>query len=158
MPSFSRFRAAALVCSAFTCVAPSWPALSAEPTEATTPDAAVHKVCTACHDLQIVMDTPKDYDAWHDTIQKMIDHGAKGTPEEFDLVMEYLYRNMTTVDVNHADEDTLGATLQASPTAVATIVARRQTRPFKDLADLETSVPGLDRATLEAKKRMIFFQ
>lgn len=104
------------------------------------------------------MDTPKDYDAWHDTIQKMIDHGAQGTPDEFDLVMQFLYQNMTTVDVNHANEDTLGAALDASPATVAAIVARRQTRPFKDLADLENSVPGLDRATLEAKKRMIFFQ
>ena len=104
------------------------------------------------------MDTPKDYDAWHDTVQAMIDRGAKGTPEEFDLVMQFLYQNMTTVDVNHADEDTLAATLHASPGAVAAIMARRNTQPFKDLPDLETSVPVLDRAALGAKKRMIFFQ
>jgi DNA uptake protein ComE-like DNA-binding protein len=104
------------------------------------------------------MDTPKDYDAWHGTVQEMIDRGAKGTPEELDLVMQFLYQNMTTVDVNHADEETLAATLHASPTTVAAIVARRKTQPFKDLKDLETSVPGLDRATLEAKKRMVFFQ
>jgi hypothetical protein len=140
------------------CMLPSWPALPAESSEATTPDAAVHKICTACHDLQIVMDTPKDFDAWHDTVQEMIDRGASGTPAEFDLVMQFLYQNMTTVDVNHADEDTLVATLHASPSAVAAIVTRRKTQPYKDLADLEASVPGLDRAALEAKKRMIFFQ
>jgi hypothetical protein len=44
------------------------------------------------------------------------------------------------------------------PAAVAAIVARRKTQPYKDLVDLEASVPGLDRAALEAKKRMIFFQ
>jgi len=137
---------------------PSWPALPAVSSEATTPDAAVHKICTACHDLQIVMDTPRDYDAWHDTVQEMIGRGANGSPEEFDLVMQFLDQNMTTVDVNHADEDTLAATLHASPAAVAAIVTRRKTQPYKDLADLEASVPGLDRAALEAKKRMIFFQ
>lgn len=104
------------------------------------------------------MDTPKDYDAWHDTVQEMVDRGAKGSPEEFDLVMQWLYQNMTTVDVNHADEDTLAATLHASPPAVAAIVARRKSQPFKNLADLEASIPGLDRAALDAKKRMIFFQ
>jgi hypothetical protein len=103
------------------------------------------------------MDTPKDFDAWHDTVQEMIDRGASGTPAEFDLVMQFLYQNMTTVDVNHADEDMLAATLHATPAAVAAIVTRRKTQPYKDLADLEASVPGLDRAALESKKRMIFF-
>jgi hypothetical protein len=137
---------------------PSRPTLPAVPAEATTPGGAVDKVCTACHGLEIVMDTPKDYDGWHDTVQEMIDRGAGGTPAEFDLVMQWLYQNMTTVDVNHADEDTLAATLHASPAAVAAIVARRKSQPFKNLADLETSIPGLDKAVLDAKKRMIFFQ
>ncbi len=104
------------------------------------------------------MDTPKDYDGWHDTVQEMIDRGASGTPGEFDLVMQWLYQNMTTVDVNHADDDALAATLHASPAAVAAIVARRKSQPFKNLSDLETSIPGLNKAALDAKKRMIFFQ
>jgi hypothetical protein len=148
---------AALGC-ALSCALPSWPVLHAQTPDATTPDAAIHKVCTACHDLQIVMDTPKDYNDWHDTVQVMIGRGANGSPDEFDLVMQFLYENMTKVDVNHADEDTLAATLHASPEAVAAIVTRRKTKPYKDLADLEASVPGLDRAALDAKKRMIFFQ
>ena len=49
-------------------------------TEATTPVAAATKVCSGCHTMQIVMDTPKDYDAWHDTVQAMVDRGARGTP------------------------------------------------------------------------------
>jgi hypothetical protein len=51
----------------------------------------------------------------------------------------------------------LMAVLHAPQSAVDAIVTRRQTRPFKDLSDLET-VPGLDRALLDSKKRMIFFQ
>ncbi|HWA68506.1 MAG TPA: hypothetical protein VG821_01570 [Rhizomicrobium sp.] len=126
--------------------------------EATTPQAAVAKVCTACHTLQIVMDTPKDYDAWHATVQAMIDHGARGTPDELDLVMDFLFQNMTTVDVNHGDLETLMTVLHASQPTAQAIVARRTSRPFKDLADLESSVAGLDKAVLDAKKRMIFFQ
>ena len=126
--------------------------------EATTPEAAAVKICSACHGMQMVMDTPRDYDTWHDTVQKMIDRGARGTPEEFDLVMDFLFQNMTPVDVNHADAETLMAILHAPQSSVDAIVARRRSRSFKDLNDLESAVPGLDRALLESKKRMIFFQ
>jgi hypothetical protein len=123
-----------------------------------TPQAAAVKVCSGCHTMQIVMDTPKDIDAWHDTVQSMLDRGAQATPEELDLVMQFLFETMTTVDVNHADSESLMTVLRAPQTAVDAILARRQSRPFKDLADLKAAVPGLDRALLDSKKRMIFFQ
>src|SRR5215469_3325669 len=125
---------------------------------ATTPQGAAAKVCSGCHTMQIVTDTPKDIDAWHDTVQSMLDRGAQATPEELDLVMQFLFENVSTVDVNHADAETLATVLRAPQPAVDAIMARRQMRPFKDLADLENSVPGLDRALLDSKKRMIFFQ
>ena len=121
-------------------------------------EAVTVKICSACHTMQIVMDTPKDYDAWHDTVQAMINRGAQGTPDEFDLVMDFLFQNMTTVDVNHADLEALMTVLHASQATAEAIMARRAARPFKDLADLESTEPGLDRAVLDTKKRMIFFQ
>lgn len=133
-------------------------AQQAPATEATTPESAAVKICSSCHGMQMVMDTPRDYDAWHDTVQKMIDRGARGTPEEFDLVMDFLFMNVTPVDVNHADAESLQAILHTSPETAQAIVARRATRPFKDLAELEKAVPGLDAKLLESKKRMIFFQ
>lgn len=123
---------------------------------ATTPEGAVQKVCEGCHDTEIVMDTPKSYDEWVQTIKEMIDRGAVGTPAEFDLVMDYLYKNMTTVNVNTAQEDDLQVILDVPDSVAQEIVARRQAKPFKDLADLET-IPGLDAPSLEARKRMIFF-
>lgn len=126
--------------------------------EVTSPETVAEKICSACHTMQIVMDTPKDYDAWHDTVQAMINRGAQGTPDEFDLVMDFLFQNVTTVDVNHADLEALMTVLHASQATAEAIVARRAARPFKDLADLESSEPGLDRAVLDTKKRMIFFQ
>jgi hypothetical protein len=126
--------------------------------EATSPQAAAVKVCSACHTMEIVMDTPKDFDTWHDTVQSMIDRGARGTPDEFELVMDFLFQNMTSIDVNHADQESLMTVLHAPQAAADAIMARRTSRPFRDLADLEHSVPGLDKALLEGKKRMIFFQ
>jgi hypothetical protein len=127
-------------------------------TEATTPQGAAAKICSGCHTMQIVMDTPKDYDAWHETVQSMINRGAKGTPDEFDLVMDFLFQTMTTVDVNHGDLEALMVVLHASQATAEAIIARREVRPFKDLADLESAIPGLDKTVLDAKKRMIFFQ
>ena len=141
----------------FLCLAGA-PALGQQPTEATTPETAAVKICSACHGMQMVTDTPRDYDAWHDTVQKMIDRGARGTPEEFDLVMDFLFQNVTPIDVNHADRDSLMAILHAPEAAADAIIARRTTRPFKDIAELESAVPGLDKTLLEGKKRMIFFQ
>ncbi|MCP5412637.1 MAG: helix-hairpin-helix domain-containing protein [Alphaproteobacteria bacterium] len=126
--------------------------------EATTPEQAIGKVCTSCHGLEVVMDTPRDYNAWHDTVQSMIDRGANGTQDEFGLVMEFLFENMTPVDVNHGDAEALQAVLHATPEQAAAIIAHRKKRPFKDLADLKAAVPGLNGSLLDAKKRMIFFQ
>lgn len=133
-------------------------ATACQAADAETPEQAVKNVCTACHSLEIVMDTPKDYDAWHDTVQAMIDRGASGTQDEFGLVMQFLFENMTTVDVNSADAESLGTVLHATPDQVSAILARREKRPFKDLRDLEAAVPGLNRTLLGAKKRMIFFR
>ena len=123
--------------------------------QAKTPEQAIRKVCTSCHGLDLVMDTPRDYDAWHDTVQEMLDRGARGSADELDLVMQFLFENMTTIDANHADAEALQTVLHATDNQVKTIMERR---PFRNLADLEAAVPGLNRSVLEAKKRMIFFQ
>jgi len=127
-------------------------------TEATTPESAAVKICSSCHGMQMVTDTPRDWDAWHETVQKMIDRGARGTPEEFDLVMDFLFQNVTPIDINHADAESLMAILHTSQETAQAIIARRTLHPFADLAELEKAVPGLDRVLLEGKKRMIYFQ
>ena len=123
-----------------------------------TPQATAVRLCSSCHSMQVVLDTPRGYDAWHDTVQKMIDRGARGTPDEFAQVMQYLFETVTTVDVNHGDDEELMTVLHTSAAAAASIVDRRTKRPFKDLADLEAAVPALDHKLLQDKKDMIFFR
>jgi competence protein ComEA len=113
-------------------------------------------VCARCHNLQIVMDTPKSYDAWHDTVQKMVNLGAKGTDEQYDDIMDYLHRTITTIDVNSADADELEIVLNASETVAQAIVARRRTKRFTGLADLK-SISGVDASIVNKKARLIFF-
>lgn len=133
-------------------------ALAQTAASAETPAQAIKKVCAACHNLEIVMDTPRDYNSWHDTVQAMIDHGASGSQEDYALVMQFLFSNMTTLDVNTADPEALGVVLHATPDQVTAIIARRAKKPFKNLPDLLSAVPGLNRSLLTGKQRMLFFQ
>ena len=114
-------------------------------------------VCAKCHNLQIVMDTPMSYDAWHDTVQKMIDRGADASDRQLDDIMDYLHRTMTTIDVNSADTDELSIVLDAPDPVVKAVIARRKTRKFTGLDDLKT-VSGIDAAKLDARARLLFFQ
>ena len=118
---------------------------------------SVKAVCARCHNLQIVMDTPMSFDAWHDTVQNMMDRGATGTDQQFADVMDYLHRTMTTIDVNTADADELQIVLRVPEAAAQAILARRSTQKFTSVADLE-SVPGVDASAVEAKARLIFFK
>jgi competence protein ComEA len=114
-------------------------------------------VCARCHNLQLVMDTPMSYNAWHDTVQTMMDRGATGTDQQFADVMDYLHRTMTTIDVNTADPDELKIVLHVPEATAQAIIARRSTQKFTSLADLK-SVAGVHASTVDSKARLIFFK
>jgi competence protein ComEA len=114
-------------------------------------------VCAKCHNLQLVMDTPKSYGDWRDTVQQMVDRGASGTDEQFDDIMDYLHRTMTTINVNTALADELEIVLNVQDTTAQAIIARRSTQKFTGLAELK-SVTGVDASTVDAKARLIFFK
>jgi DNA uptake protein ComE-like DNA-binding protein len=129
---------------------------SSEASDATREAQSIKTVCGHCHNLELVLNTPKSYDAWHDTVQKMIDHGAKGTDDQLDDVMDYLHRTVTTIDVNSADADELEIVLNVPEATAQAIIARRKTRKFTGLAELK-SIPGVDGPTADSKARLIFF-
>jgi hypothetical protein len=118
---------------------------------------SLKEVCGTCHNLQIVMDTPRSLDEWRDTMQKMVDRGASGTDDQYDDILDFLHRTLTTIDVNSADAQELTTVLQVPDSIAALIVARRSARKFSDLSDLKT-VPGIDARSLDTKSRMIYFQ
>jgi competence protein ComEA len=118
---------------------------------------ALKAVCGKCHNLEIVTDTPRSYDEWQDTLQKMVDRGARGTDAQFDAILDYLYRTLTPIDVNSADTTQLQAVLDVSAPVADALIARRSVRKFANLADLKT-VTGIDPASLDAKSRLLYFQ
>ena len=117
---------------------------------------ALEMVCTQCHSLEMVRDSPKTYKSWYETVVAMYQRGAKGTPRQFGELLDYLHRTLTIIDVNSAEADELETVLDVPGPVARAIIERRAQRPFTSLADLE-SVPGVDAAKLKAKSRLIFF-
>ena len=113
-------------------------------------------VCTQCHGLELLRDTPRSYAEWHETVQQMVDRGATGSDRQFADIMDYLHRTLTTISVNNADAQELEIVLGVSPEVARAILSRRARRRFASLADLE-SVAGTDAAALRSKARLIFF-
>jgi DNA uptake protein ComE-like DNA-binding protein len=118
--------------------------------------ASLKAVCGSCHNLQVVLGARMSYGAWHDTVQTMLDRGAKGTDEQLDDVMDYLHRNLTTINVNEADAAELAIILEVPDSVAEAIVSRRKAHRFENIQDLE-SVRGLDRAALARKSKQLFF-
>lgn len=118
---------------------------------------SLQAVCGKCHDLQIVLNTPRSLDDWRDTMQKMVDRGASGTDDQYDDILDYLHRTMTTIDVNSADVHELATVLELPGPAAKLIIARRAVRKFVDLNDLK-SIAGVDAAIVDARAKLIYFQ
>ena len=48
------------------------------------------KVCGACHSVESAVSPRRSRERWQETINAMVARGAKGTPEEFAAVLDYL--------------------------------------------------------------------
>src|ERR1700735_877155 len=114
--AMSRWVIVVFVVSWAGCVAAPAPDLARE-------GESLKAVCGKCHNLQMVMDTPMSYEAWHDTVQKMVDRGASGTDAQLDDVMDYLHRTVTTINVNAADVGELEIVLDVNEATAKAIVA-----------------------------------
>ena len=123
---------------------------------------ATVKLCSQCHGADVVMSLRQDRAGWAATLRKMSALGAKGTDEEFRAVLGYLAAHfpaeeLARINVNTATAIELesGLTLRRSQ-AAAILAYRSQHGPFKSLEDLK-QVPGLDSATIEAKRDRVTF-
>jgi competence protein ComEA len=161
MTMHSHFRRAArcfLLTAALTLVAGSlWAQLPDGPGKLET-----GRICSQCHELSRSISLRQDRAGWQATTDKMVTLGAKGTGEEFQLVVDYLAKNFPAdtvpkINVNTAKaiEFEAGLTLKRSQ-ALAIIEYRTKNGNFKSIEDLE-KVPGIDVAKIEAKKDRLAF-
>jgi competence protein ComEA len=120
--------------------------------------AEVLKLCLDCHDQDTITVENRTKEGWKKTVAKMVERGAEGTDEQFDLVVNYLAKNFGRINVNKASAEEIVAGIDFSAKEAAAIVAYREKNgAYKDWKDLK-NVDGLDGARVEAKKNHIAVQ
>ena len=140
-------------------------ALMAAPEFAQLPDgpgkATTERVCANCHNIDVVTGHRQGREEWTSTIQKMIDAGADGTPDEFKEILEYLVKNFgpapAPINVNKSSATELETGLALTAKEAAAIVNyRTEIGDFKTFDDLK-KVPDLDFKKIEAQKARLVF-
>ncbi len=129
---------------------------SARPRQSPSEDA-FFKVCSDCHDPDRIRETRRTRSGWEDVIYQMIDKGAVGTDQDFNLVLQYLLGHYGMVNVNQATTEEIAlVTGLSSKEADAVVVYRKENGNFKNF-DALAKVPGLDAQKLEAARPGILF-
>lgn len=127
------------------------------PTDTTAEDfKSVQAVCSRCHGVALFMKQPRTWNRWNEVFIRMTGHGARPTEEQVDHIVRFFLANLTYVNVNTSPKDELGLALGVSDSVADEIIARRQKRKFRDVADL-LSVPGVNAETVEQRKSRIQF-
>ena len=118
---------------------------------------ALFKVCNDCHGPESVLGQLKTRDEWSKTLDEMAANGAQGTDEEWNNILEYLDKHYSLIMVNTAPAKDLASKLDVpAETADAIVRVRTEKGKFKSIDELK-QVPGLDAATLDARKDRLIF-
>ncbi len=153
-------RAVAWLCLACLCAA-----LAADDQDAKRlPDGhgkdLVVRTCLQCHGSANFRKARENRAEWAGTVADMIDRGAKGTDDEFEIVLDYLSQNFgpdSKVNVNTAPLEELKSILGLTEDESKSVIAWRDANgPFREWQDLQ-KVAGIDAKKIEAKKNWIAF-
>jgi competence ComEA-like helix-hairpin-helix protein len=115
-------------------------------------EAAIENLCAkVCHNVDKVFVARRSPRDWALVMADMTRRGAKGLPDERDLVRRYLTWSFGVVAVNSSSAEDLAAVIGLPIATAESIVAHRQRHGrFADMNAL-AQVPGLERGTLEAQ-------
>jgi len=120
----------------------------------------VVKACLECHGVANFRKVRKDADGWTDSVQDMVDRGAKATQPEMDAIVAYMVTNFgkdAKVQMNSAPLEEIKAVLGFSvPEAQAIVNYREKNGPYKEWRDV-LQAGGVDPAKVEAKKDAMAF-
>jgi competence protein ComEA len=134
---------------------------TSQPSDSPFPDgpgkSALLKVCSGCHGPEAAVGQLKTREEWSKALDEMAANGAQGTDEEWNAILEYLDRHFSLIFVNKADAGELARTLDIADADGQAIVRYRNDHGrFETIDDLKT-VPGLDRAKVDARKDRFVF-
>ena len=119
--------------------------------------ADVMKVCSGCHDAEIILANLKTPGEWNETLQNMATQGAEATPEQWKLIEQYIDVHFAMVMVNKAPADEIQLALDVPADVAAALVKYRQDKgPFKSSDDVK-KVPGIDAAKVDAAMSRLVF-
>ena len=120
----------------------------------------VAKACIHCHGAATFRKARKELGAWGDTVDDMIDRGAKVPADRVEEVVNYLTKNFgpdAKVQMNSAPIEEMIAVLKFSVAEANAIVDYRDAvGPFKEWRDL-LKVRGVDPDKIDAKKDSMAF-
>ena len=115
------------------------------------------KVCSGCHDAEIVLSHLQTPSEWVDTFQKMVDVGAEATEEQWRAIEQYIDTNLALIAINKSSAAELQLTMDCGPEIAAALVKhRREDGAFKSIDDVK-KVAGVDAAKVDARKSRFVF-
>jgi competence protein ComEA len=115
------------------------------------------KVCSGCHDAEIVLSHLQTPAEWADTFQKMVDVGADATPEQWQLIEQYIDANLALIAINKSPAGELQLTMDVAPEVAGAIVKqRRENGAFKSIDDVK-KVSGVEATKVDARKSRFVF-
>jgi competence protein ComEA len=121
---------------------------------------AVVKACLECHGVANFRKARKDADEWTDSVQDMLDRGAKATSAEAEVIVAYLAKNFgkgAKVQMNTAPLEEIKVVLGFTvPEANAIVAWRDQNGPYREWRDV-LKAPGVDPAKVESMKELMSF-
>jgi competence ComEA-like helix-hairpin-helix protein len=119
--------------------------------------AVLIRVCTTCHDTDLITEAPRTVPGWIDTVYSMRDFGAEMSEDEFKTVTDYLLVNLAHLRVNTATAEEMAPVLGVTMGVAEGVVAYRDARGgFKTIDDLK-GAPELDAATIDALAPRLLF-
>jgi competence protein ComEA len=139
-----------------------WPLSAQDPLPPGEGKAVVERVCAPCHGVYPLTTRNRTKAAWASLVDNMETRGAKGTDEDFQVVVQYLTTNFGVpvsgkININRAGALPLTNFFKLFPEEAEAIVDYRDKNgAFKEWQDLK-KVSGLDPAKIERKKDNIVF-
>ena len=115
------------------------------------------RMCTLCHETDLIVDTPRTVPVWNDTLALMKEFGAEGSEEDWKTVAAYLTVHLAHLEVNKATAGEVTLVFGVSEKiAEGVVVYRDKQGGFKTIDDLKKA-PDLDPRKIDAlQPRLIF--
>ena len=112
---------------------------------------AFQRVCVECHTTAMI-DGYRSMPDWRQIVDNMIEIGARGTPEDIERVMRYLWRNWARIDLNAATAAQIAVVLGIKEDlAKAVVKYRTEHGHFTAIGELK-KVPGFEKIKPEEYK------